>query len=93
MPPSGANPFMNLVPLIGIFIIFYFLLIKPQKKKEQEHQEMLKTLAKNDDVITSSGIHGTIVNVKDTTVIVRVDDNVKLEIEKSAVSVVKKKTG
>jgi len=91
MPPSGANPFMNLVPLVGIFIIFYFMLIRPQKKKEQEHQSMLKQLSKNDDIVTASGIHGTIVNVKDTTVVVRVDDNVKLEIEKSAVSLVKKK--
>ncbi len=93
MPPQGVSPFMNLVPLIGIFIIFYFLLIRPQKAKEQEHARMLKNLAKNDDIVTAAGIHGTIVNVKDSTVIVRVDDNVKLEIDKSAVSVVKKKAG
>lgn len=93
MPLSQGNPFMSLVPMIGIFIIFYFLLIKPQKAKEQEHQNMLKTLAKNDDIVTSGGIHGTIVNVKDTTVIVRVDDNVKLEIEKTSVSHVTKKAG
>lgn len=91
MPSSGASPFMQLVPLVGIFIIFYFLLIRPQKAKEQEHANMLKTLAKNDDIVTASGIHGTIVNVKDATVIVRVDDNVKLEIDKTAVAAVKKK--
>jgi len=81
---------MNLVPLIFIFAIFYFMIIRPQKAKEKEHQKMLGALNKNDEVVTSSGIHGTVVNVKDKTVVVRVDENVKLEFEKNAVAVVKK---
>jgi len=87
---SVANPIVNLVPLIFIFIIFYFLLIRPQKAKEKEHQKMLTTLNKNDEAVTSSGIHGTIVNVKEKTVILRIDDNVKIEIEKDCISYIKK---
>jgi preprotein translocase subunit YajC len=86
----AASPLVNLVPLIFIFVIFYFLLIRPQKTKEKEHQKMLSGLNKNDDIVTSSGIHGTIVNVKERTVILRVDENVKMEVEKSCVAYIKK---
>lgn len=94
MPQAQTvNPIVNFVPLIFIFIIFYFLLIRPQKAKEKEHQKMLTNLNKNDEVVTSSGIHGTIVNVKDKTVILRIDDNVKIELEKNCISYKKKATG
>lgn len=94
MPQTPTiNPLINLLPLLSIFIIFYFLLIRPQKTKEKERQKMLTNLSKNDEVVTSSGIHGTIVNVKDKTVILRVDENVKLEIEKSCITYKKKTQG
>ena len=83
---TAANPLLNLMPLFFIFIIFYFLLIRPQKQKEKEHQKMLANLNKNDDVVTSSGIYATIVNVKEKTVILRIDDNVKIEIEKNCIA-------
>lgn len=87
MPQAqSANPIINFVPLIFIFVIFYFLLIRPQKAKEKEHRKMLGNLNKNEEVVTSSGIHGTIVNVKDKTVILRVDDNTKIEIEKNCIA-------
>ncbi|MBU0709864.1 MAG: preprotein translocase subunit YajC, partial [Candidatus Omnitrophica bacterium] len=73
-------------PLILIFVIFYFLLIRPQKQREKEHKAMLSELNKNDQVVTSSGIHGTVINVKDKTVILRIDDNVKIEIEKKSIA-------
>jgi preprotein translocase subunit YajC len=85
-----ANSLVNLLPLVLIFVIFYFLLIRPQQTKEKEHQKMLKGLDKNDEVVTSSGIHGTIVNVKDKSIILRIDDNVKIELEKNCVAYVKK---
>lgn len=93
--PQGqtVNPMLNLLPLILIFVIFYFLLIRPQKSKEKEHRKMLSSLNKNDDVVTSGGIHGTIVNVKDKTVVLRVDENVKIEIEKNCIAYVKKGQG
>ena len=69
MPQAQAiNPMMNLLPLLLIFVIFYFLIIRPQKSKEKEHQSMLSSLAKNQEVVTTGGIHGTIVNVKEKTV-------------------------
>ncbi|MCK9603831.1 MAG: preprotein translocase subunit YajC [Candidatus Omnitrophica bacterium] len=91
MPQAQAvNPIVNFVPLILIFIVFYFLLIRPQKTKEKEHEKMLKSLDKNNEVVTASGIHGTIVNVKDKTVILRIDENVKIEIEKNCIAYLKK---
>lgn len=88
---AQASPIVSMFPLILIFIVFYFLLIRPQQRKQKEHEEMVKKLEKNDEIVTTGGIHGTIVNVKDTTVVLRVDDNVKMEIEKSCVGYLKKK--
>jgi len=87
---TGANPLLSLMPIILIFVIFYFLLIKPQKKAQQEHRNMLTQLKKNDEVVTSGGIHGTIVNVKDNSVVLKIDDNVKIEVQKSAIGTLKK---
>ena len=94
MPQAqAANPILNLVPLVLIFVIFYFMLIRPQKTKEKEHHKMLNNLSKNDEVVTSGGIHGTIVNVKDKTVVLRIDENVKLEIDKNCIAYIKKIQG
>ena len=90
MSAPQTSPFVNLFPLVIIFVIFYFMLIRPQKNKEKEHNKMLGGLNKNDDVVTTGGIHGTIVNVKDKSVILRVDENVKIEVEKNCVAYIKK---
>ena len=87
---TTINPIVALVPYLLIFGIFYFLVIKPQKEQQKQIQKMLEALKKNDEIVTSGGIHGTIVNVKEKTVTIRVDDNVKLEIERSAVARVEK---
>lgn len=92
MQAQAANPIINLVPLVLIFAIFYFMLIRPQRQKEKEHQKTLQNLNKNDEVVTSSGIHGTIVNVKEKTIILRIDENVKIELEKNCIAFVKKAT-
>ena len=85
MPQTQAvSQMVQLFPLILIFVVFYFLLIRPQKTKEKEHQKMLGNLAKNDEVVTTGGIHGTIINVKDKTITLRIDDNVKIELKKMA---------
>ncbi len=89
-PSQTVNPIINLFPILLIFVIFYFMVIRPQKNKEKEHQGMLSKLNKNDDVVTSSGIHGTIVNVKDKTVTLRVDENVKIEVERNCIAYIKK---
>ena len=80
----------NLFPLALIFLIFYFILIRPQQKQQQDFKKMVEALKKNDQVITIGGVHGTIVNVKEKTFIIRVDDNTRLEIDKSAVARVEK---
>ena len=92
MPTQAQlNPIMQFIPFIFIFGIFYFLIIRPQKQREKEHKALLAKLAKNDEIVTAAGIHGTVVSVKDTTVIVRIDDNAKIEIDKAAVAYVKTK--
>lgn len=85
--PAGPapNPIMQFVPLIFIFVIFYFLLIRPQQKKAKEHQKLVAGIQTGDDVITSAGIHGVVTNVKDKTVLVRVADNVKIEFDRAAI--------
>lgn len=89
--PQAVNPLVNLFPLIMIFVVFYFLLIRPQKTKEKQHQKMLSELKKNDEVVTSGGIHGVIVNLKDKTLALRIDDNVKIEVERNCIAYLKKR--
>jgi len=64
----------------------YFMLFRPQKKRQQEQQRLISALKTGDKVVTNAGIHGLIANVKDTTVMLKVADNVKIEVEKSAVT-------
>jgi preprotein translocase subunit YajC len=90
MSNPQAGMLMNLFPLVIIFFIFYFILIKPQQKQQKQFKAMLEGLKKNDQVVTIGGVHGTIVNVKEKTFIVRVDDNARVEIDKSAVARVEK---
>ncbi|MFN3966843.1 MAG: preprotein translocase subunit YajC [Endomicrobiia bacterium] len=81
-----GNPLSGLFPLILIFFIFYFLLIRPQQKREKEHKKMLAGLKKGDNVITTGGIYGTITNVKPDTVELKIDENTKIQLLKSAVA-------
>ncbi|MCL2066267.1 MAG: preprotein translocase subunit YajC [Treponema sp.] len=84
---GGSASFLtSLVPFAAIIAIFYFLIIRPQNKKRKEAEKMLSALKKGDKVVTIGGIHGTIQSVKESTVIVRVDENVKVEFNRSAVS-------
>ena len=78
---------MNLLPIwFFIIVIMYFVLVRPQKKRQQQQQRLITSLKTGDRVVTNAGIHGLIANVKETTVIVKVTDNVKIEMEKSAVT-------
>ncbi len=86
------NPVQSqLIAIILIFVVFYFLLIRPQKKAQDDHKKMIAGLKKNDEIITNGGIHGIIANVKDSAVTLKVDDNVKIEIQKSCVASIKRK--
>ena len=84
--PSGLQSIMGFLPLIAIVGIFYFLILRPQNKKQKETQKMLAALKKGDKIVTIGGIHGTIQTVRENTVIIRVDDNTKLEFSRSAIS-------
>lgn len=83
---EAANPLQMFLPLILIFLIIYFLIIRPQKKKEDKRKEMISAVQKNDKVVTIGGIHGTVTQVDETSVLLQVDATVKLRVEKSALS-------
>ena len=89
-PAGGIGSFF--VPLIFIFIIMYFVMIRPQKKRQEQQQKLVGSLKSGDRVVTNAGIHGLIANVKENTVLLKVADNVKIEIDKSAVSNVLKES-
>ncbi|MCL2808809.1 MAG: preprotein translocase subunit YajC [Treponema sp.] len=84
--PAPGLDFGFFVPLIAIGLIFYFLIIRPQNKKRKETEKMHSGLRKGDKIVTIGGLYGTIQSVKDTTVIIKADDNVKLEFLRSAIS-------
>ena len=85
--PAGAGGFLNLLPFwFFIIVIMYFVMIRPQKKRQQKQQQLISAIKTGDKVVTNAGIHGLIANVKETTVIVKVADNVKIEMEKSAIA-------
>jgi preprotein translocase subunit YajC len=86
------SPLAMLMPFLLMFFIFYVLVFHPQNKARKAHQQMLKALKKHDEVVTSGGIFGTVMNVKPDTVTLRIDDNVRVEVERSAIArVVKSK--
>lgn len=83
---EGGSPLIGLLPLVFIFVIFYFLLIRPQQKRQKEWAAKLETLKSGDRVVTSGGIKGTIIAVKDDCFHLRVPpDNLRLEVVKSSV--------
>jgi preprotein translocase subunit YajC len=89
---NGGNTFLSFLPLVLIILIMYLLILRPQAKKQKERQKMLDSVKKGDQVVTAGGIHGKVVATKDDdkVLIVKVDENVKLEIERTAVTSIKR---
>ncbi len=83
-----SNAMTSFLPLILIFVIFYFFLIRPQQKKAKEHQKMLSEIKKDDKIITAGGIYGTVSQVKGEIVDVRIAENVKVQVSKGSISAV-----
>ena len=83
---SGGSMVTTFVTFGLVILIFYFLIIRPQNKKQKETKKMLSALKKGDKVVSIGGIHGTVVAVKEQSTVVKVDDNIKLEFSKSAIS-------
>ena len=92
-PAQAPSPIAQFAPLIFIGVIFYFLLIRPQQKQRKEQQKLISALKTGDKVITGAGIHGIISNVKETTVLLKIADNVKIEIDKASVATVVSRSG
>ena len=92
--PAQPQPDLlsTLLPFLFMGVVFYFILIRPQQKKQKQHQQLLANLKTGDRVVTSGGIHGLIANVKETTFLLKIADNVKIEIDKGAISGVEKQS-
>lgn len=90
--PSGGEGGTSLLPnilmIFMLFVIFYFLLIRTQQKKQKLHQQMVTTLRKGDKIVTNGGLYGTVSDVKDHIIVLKISENVKVELVKSAVATV-----
>ena len=94
MAPQGGDGSGNLISTIvmlgAIFVIFYFMIIRPQQKRAKEREKMLSNIEKGDKVITSGGLHGTVAGLEEKTVLLEVGDKIKLKFERSAITQVLK---
>jgi preprotein translocase subunit YajC len=77
---GGAPAYSGMLLMVGMFVILYFFMIRPQQKRAKEHQAMLGTLGKGDRVLTTGGIYGSVIGVKDDVVVLRIDENCKVEV-------------
>jgi preprotein translocase subunit YajC len=85
---GGPGPMVTLLPFILIFVIMYFMIIRPQQKKVREHREMLNRLKKNDEVMTSGGIYGKVVALAETVVTLEIAPNVRIRVNRPQISAV-----
>ena len=84
-PQEGANPLMTFMPLLIIIVIFYFFMIRPQVKRQKELRVFRDSLGKGDKVVTTGGIYGKIVEVKDNIVMMQIDNDVTIRVDKAAI--------
>lgn len=84
--PASGGGYQMLFMLVAIFAIFYFLMIRPESKRRKERQQMIDSLQRNDKVVTIGGLYGEIQDVHDDRVVIRIAENVKVEVAKSAIS-------
>ena len=85
---DGGNPLMMFIPIVMVFVVFWLLLIRPQQKKQKQHQKMISELRKGDKIGTNGGLSGTISDAKEHVVVLRIAENVKVEVVKSAIATV-----
>ncbi|MDY0022629.1 preprotein translocase subunit YajC [Arenimonas caeni] len=86
--PAPASPLMSLLPLIVLFVVFWFLLLRPQMKKAKEHRELVAKLQKGDEVLTNGGIAGRIEDLGESFVTVEVADKVSIKVQRGAITAV-----
>jgi len=87
---GGMAAFQQIIPLVFMFAIFYFLLIRPQQKKAKEHKALLEAMKKGDNVITAGGVHGKVTAVENDLVTLEIANNVNIKITKSYIAAIKK---
>ncbi len=90
--PAGQAPGLQLLMPVLLIVMFYFMLIRPQRRQQKEHQARLAALKTGDEVVAAGGIHGLVTNVAERTVTLKISDGVKIKVEKSSVSSVTKKS-
>ncbi|TCK85609.1 preprotein translocase subunit YajC [Albibacterium bauzanense] len=83
---TGGGGLMGFLPMILIIVVFYFFMIRPQMKKSKDHKKYIEALKVNDKVVTTAGIHGRIVELGDTSILLDVGSGVKIRFDKSSVS-------
>ncbi len=89
-PGGGFESILtSLLPFVLIILVFYFLILRPQQKRQKERQNLLSAIKKGDKVITAGGLHGTVEELTDKTVIVRVANNVNLTVERTSIATIK----
>ena len=86
-PEGGGsqNPITSLLPFVLMFLVLYLLILRPQMKKQKAQQRMVDELEKGDEVVTSGGLHGIITNIKDDIIVLKIAENVKIELSRAAV--------
>jgi preprotein translocase subunit YajC len=87
-PEGGAAGFASFIPLVLMFAIFYFLLIRPQQKRNKDHRAMLANLKKDDRIVTSGGLHGRVTGLDETTLTVEIADKVRVKISRGNVAAI-----
>ena len=90
--PPDQNPIATFLPLVLIFVVFYFFIIRPQRKKEDERKKMIEAVKKGDKVVTIGGIYGNVTQVDEGSLLVQVDTNTKVRVDKTAISRVETKS-
>ena len=85
-PAAGPGGIASFLPLILIFVIFYFLLIRPQQKKVKEHQAFVAALKKDDQIVTNGGIFGKVTGLTDTVATIEIADNVRIKVSRAHIA-------
>jgi preprotein translocase subunit YajC len=85
---GGSDPFLSLLPLVLIFAVFYFLLIRPQNKRQKEHKEMVANIAVGDEVVTAGGVLGKIIEIKEQFLRLQIADGVEVKVQRHTIGTV-----
>ena len=86
--PGGADMLSTIVPFLLIIVVFYFLILRPQQKRQKERTKLLEGVKKGDKIITAGGIHGVVEGIEEKSVLVKIDDNVKVKLEKTGIATI-----